>query len=291
MGPGGNVGQLTEHRPRWTGAHETVQSSPDTKQKCNKKAQTDTGACREGAGAAGSGCCTEPDPSESKNKGCKSGSVSRAPDLAKDLVPESVSGSVSNSHTDKVTATCLEPVTAEVQDVETADGPEAAQARKFSVDANPETARPRRESTGEHRSQRKSLKYNNIPPPPTQPKIQYIRCSDFHNKNKRVSDVLSILQGQIINKQMVISSTGILQSKVSLCKSSKSQSRLSILSLDATFPQPPALGGLASVAWRLGAATTLSTLTRQHTCMSQEHKWFIQRTQEQDTCDLRPLMC
>ena len=166
MGPGGNVGQLTEHRPRWTGAHETVQSSPDTKQKCNRKAQTDTGACREGAGAAGSGCCTEPDPSESKNKGGKSGSVSRAPDLAKDLVPESVSGSVSNSHTDKVTATCLEPVTAEVQDVETADGPEAAQARKFSVDANPETARPRRESTGEHRPQRKTLKYNTTPPLP-----------------------------------------------------------------------------------------------------------------------------
>ncbi|CAB1418680.1 unnamed protein product [Pleuronectes platessa] len=139
-GPGGNVGQLTEHRPRWTGAHETVQSSPDTKQKCNKKAQTDTGA-REGAGAAG------PDPSEGKNKGGKRGSVSWAPDLAKDPVPESVSGSVSNPNTDKDTATCLEPVTAELQDVETADGPEAAQARKFSVEADPEPARPRREST------------------------------------------------------------------------------------------------------------------------------------------------
>nr|XP_019943159.1 PREDICTED: myomesin-1 isoform X5 [Paralichthys olivaceus]XP_019943160.1 PREDICTED: myomesin-1 isoform X5 [Paralichthys olivaceus] len=146
MGPGGNVGQLTEHRPHWTGTHETVQPSPDTKQKCNKKAQTDTGA-REGAGAAGCGGRTEPDPSESKNKGCKRGSVSWAPDLAKDLVSESVSGSVSNSHTDKDTATCLEPVTAQVQDVETADGPEAAQARKFSVDPNRETARPRREST------------------------------------------------------------------------------------------------------------------------------------------------
>uniref|UniRef100_A0A8C4NUY3 Myomesin-1 n=1 Tax=Dicentrarchus labrax TaxID=13489 RepID=A0A8C4NUY3_DICLA len=36
MGPGGNVGQLTEHRPRWTGTHETVQSPPDTIQKRSK---------------------------------------------------------------------------------------------------------------------------------------------------------------------------------------------------------------------------------------------------------------
>uniref|UniRef100_A0AAQ5Z7U4 Myomesin-1 n=1 Tax=Amphiprion ocellaris TaxID=80972 RepID=A0AAQ5Z7U4_AMPOC len=41
MGPGGNVGQLTEHRPRWTGSHETVQSPPDTMQK-RIKAQSDT---------------------------------------------------------------------------------------------------------------------------------------------------------------------------------------------------------------------------------------------------------
>ncbi|TKS87631.1 Myomesin-1 190 kDa connectin-associated protein 190 kDa titin-associated protein [Collichthys lucidus] len=145
MGPGGNVGQLTEHRPRWTGAHETVQSPPDTKQKRNK-AQADTEA-REGAGDASSGLA-QPDPAECKSKGCKRGSVSWAPDLAKDLVLESVSDSVSDSLTD--IAAHLDPGTAEVQDqaVETVNEPETKQARKFSVDAsaNRETARPRRES-------------------------------------------------------------------------------------------------------------------------------------------------
>ncbi|XP_071341027.1 myomesin-1 isoform X7 [Trachinotus anak] len=128
MGPGGNVGRLTAHRPRWTGTHDTVQSLPDTMQKCNKKAQADTEA-REGAGAASSGL-TEPVPVESKNKGGKRGSVSWAPDLAKDLVSESVSGSVSNSPTDIVTAAHLDPVTAEVQEqaVESANGPEAGRA-------------------------------------------------------------------------------------------------------------------------------------------------------------------
>uniref|UniRef100_A0A671UWS2 Myomesin-1 n=1 Tax=Sparus aurata TaxID=8175 RepID=A0A671UWS2_SPAAU len=95
MGPGGNVGQLTEHRPRWTGTHETVQSPPDTKQK-RKKAQTDTEA-REGARAASSGLN---EPTEGKSKGGKRGSVSWAPDLAKDLISESVSDSVSDSLTD-----------------------------------------------------------------------------------------------------------------------------------------------------------------------------------------------
>uniref|UniRef100_A0A7N6BEX6 Myomesin 1b n=1 Tax=Anabas testudineus TaxID=64144 RepID=A0A7N6BEX6_ANATE len=83
MGPGGNVGQLTEHRPHWTGTHETVQSPPDTMQNCNKKAQADTEA-REGCRAASSGL-TETVPMESKYKGGKRGSVSWAPDLAKDL--------------------------------------------------------------------------------------------------------------------------------------------------------------------------------------------------------------
>ncbi|KAG7231160.1 hypothetical protein INR49_011991 [Caranx melampygus] len=145
MGPGGNVGRLTEHRPRWTGTHETVQSLPDTMQKCNRKAQADTEA-RKGAGAAGIGLA-EPFPVESKNKGGKRGSVSWAPDLAKDLVSNSVSGSVSNSPTDIVAAAHLDPVSAEAQDraVETANGPQARQTRKFS--ANLETAKPRREST------------------------------------------------------------------------------------------------------------------------------------------------
>lgn len=169
MGPGGNVGQLTEHRPRWTDTHETVQSPRDTMQKCNKKAQADTEA-REGCRAAISGL-TETIPMESKNKGGKRGSVSWAPDLAKDLVSESVSGSVSNSLTDKVTDAHLDPVPAEVQDqaVDTADEPEAEQARNLSVDAsaNVDTARSRRESTGEHRSQMKTLFSNSSNSPIT----------------------------------------------------------------------------------------------------------------------------
>ncbi|XP_038586022.1 myomesin-1 isoform X1 [Micropterus salmoides] len=147
MGPGGNVGQLTKHRPRWTSTHETVQSPFDTMQKCNK-AQADTEA-RERAGAASSGL-TEPDPMESKIKGGKRGSFSWAPDLAKYLVSEPVSVSVSDSLTDIATAAHLDPVTAEVQDqaVETVNEPAAQQARKFSVgaSANWKKARPRRES-------------------------------------------------------------------------------------------------------------------------------------------------
>lgn len=154
MGPGGNAGQLTEHRPRWTGTHETVQSPPDTMQKRNK-AQADTEA-RQGAGDAGSALAL-PEPAESKRKGGKRGSVSWAPDLAKDLVSESVSDSVSDSLTDIAPAAHLDPVTVEVQDqaVATDSEPDAQQARKFSVDAsaNRETARPRRGSTGEPRSQ------------------------------------------------------------------------------------------------------------------------------------------
>lgn len=167
MGPGGNVGQLTEHRPRWAGTHETVQSSPDTKQK-HSKAQADTEA-REGAGVASSGR-----PMESKNHGRKRGSVSWAPDLAKDLVSESVSDSVSGSLTD--IAAHLDPVPAEVQDqaVETVNEPETKQARKSSVGASAkrETARPRRESAGEHRSETEIFSSApkqttpSIPPPP-----------------------------------------------------------------------------------------------------------------------------
>nr|CBN82081.1 Myomesin-1 [Dicentrarchus labrax] len=76
MGPGGNVGQLTEHRPRWTGTHETVQSPPDTIQK-RSKAQADTEA-REGAGAASSGL-VQPNPAENKSKGGKRGTSPAPP--------------------------------------------------------------------------------------------------------------------------------------------------------------------------------------------------------------------
>lgn len=148
MGPGGNVGQLIEHRPRWAGVHETVQSSPDTKQK-HSKAKADT-AASEGPGAASSGL-TGPESTESKIKGRKRGSVSWAPDLAKDLASESVSDSVSGSPTD--IATHLDPGPTDVHDqaVKKVSEPDAKQARKFS--ANKETARRSRESPGEHWSE------------------------------------------------------------------------------------------------------------------------------------------
>ncbi|MED6269739.1 Myomesin-1 [Characodon lateralis] len=52
MGPGGNVCPLTEHEPRWTDKHETVQPSHDTVERHNKpQADTET---REGPGVTGS---------------------------------------------------------------------------------------------------------------------------------------------------------------------------------------------------------------------------------------------
>lgn len=156
MGPRGIVGQLTEHRPHWVGTHEIAQSSPDTKKKHNK-AQADT-AARKGAGAVSSvptGC----NPMEGKTLGCKRDSVSCTPDLAKDLVSESVSDSVYGSLTD--IAALLDPVPAEVQDqaVETFNEPETKQARKFSLKASASlgAAKPGRESTGEHWSETEIL--------------------------------------------------------------------------------------------------------------------------------------
>lgn len=150
MVPGGNVGQLTVHRPRWTGSHESVQSPPDTMHK--SKAQADPEA-REGAGAAGTGLA------ESKNKGGRRGSASLAPNLVKDLVSESASGSVSEPLTDIITTAHIEPACAEVQAVKTADEPPAGQACKPSVDAsaNRETARLGKESAGEQRSKVETL--------------------------------------------------------------------------------------------------------------------------------------
>ncbi|XP_029313358.1 uncharacterized protein LOC115025341 [Cottoperca gobio] len=192
MGPGGSAGQLTEHRPRWTGTHETVQPPPDTMQKRNK-AQTDTEA-RQGAGAA-STALARPNPVESKHKGGKRGNVSWAPDLAKDVVSESVSDSVSDSLTAH-----LDPVTDEAQDqaVVTVNEPEAQQARKFPVDAtaNRETARPRRESAGEQRLQMEIFQSTSKQTTKklfTPHKIFY---PDFtKNINERFPLVKSVLQG------------------------------------------------------------------------------------------------
>lgn len=83
MGPGGNACQLTEHKPRWTDTHETVQPSPDTVQKHNE-AQADT---ETGARAA------EPDPQEGISEGGQRGGVTWTPDLAETTLSES--GSVS----------------------------------------------------------------------------------------------------------------------------------------------------------------------------------------------------
>ncbi|XP_077952106.1 myomesin-1 isoform X3 [Gasterosteus aculeatus] len=145
MGPGGNAGPLTEHRPRWTGAHETVQSPPDTMRKHNK-AQADTEAGGQGAAAASS-ALAPPRPGECKREGGKRGSVSWAPDPAKDLVSESASDSACDSLTDAAASARLGPVTA--------GGPVTAAAgcgpgaRKLSVDASAdrEAAGPRRGST------------------------------------------------------------------------------------------------------------------------------------------------
>lgn len=160
MGPRGKIGPLTEHRPRWTGTHDTVQYSPDTKQTCSK-AQTDTEA-REGARAgAGAGAATSglsrPCPTEGKNKGCEGGRSCCTPDLAKDS--ESVSDSVCDSLTD--IAAHLDPGAAGVQDqaLGTITEPDTKQARKSSVgaSANQETARPGKRSAGEHWAEMENL--------------------------------------------------------------------------------------------------------------------------------------
>lgn len=155
MGPRGNIGPLTEHRPRWRGTHDTAQLSPDTKRTCSK-AQADTEA-REGAwagaraGAAGSGR-----PTEAQTKGCEGGGSCCTPDLAKDS--ESVSDSVCGPLTD--IAAQLEP---RDQAVETIPEPEPKQARKspLGAPANQERAGPGRRSAGEHR---RGKPFNSSPP-------------------------------------------------------------------------------------------------------------------------------
>lgn len=152
MGPRGNTGPLTEHRPRWTGAHDTVQLSPDTKQTCIK-AQTDTEARKgagAGAGAASSGLA-KPAPAESQKKGCKTGGSCCTPDLAEDS--ESVSDSVSGPLTD--VAAHVDPAQGQVTGALTE--PETRQARKSSVGANQESARPGKQSAGEHWAQTGNL--------------------------------------------------------------------------------------------------------------------------------------
>ncbi|XP_061661983.1 myomesin-1 isoform X2 [Syngnathoides biaculeatus] len=68
-GPGGNQGQLTAHRPHWTGAHDTVQILADTK----SKAQADPELPVRGPGAAAAAVVASSGPSDCNNKGSERG--------------------------------------------------------------------------------------------------------------------------------------------------------------------------------------------------------------------------
>ncbi|XP_054620870.1 myomesin-1 isoform X2 [Dunckerocampus dactyliophorus] len=142
MGPGGKAGQLTPHRPRWTGTHDTVQFSPDTLQTSKAQADPEHGQ-GQGPTAASSG---PSDPAERKNKGAIRGNVSQAQNVVKDHLSQSAPGSLCEPLTD--IEAHLGSFHAEVHAVKTADGPEAEQACELSVDAsaNQETARPHSES-------------------------------------------------------------------------------------------------------------------------------------------------
>lgn len=174
MGPRGNTGPLTEHRPRWTGTHDTVQFSPDTKQTC-VKAQTDTEA-RKGAASSG---LAKPHPTDSKNKGCKTGSSCCTPDLAKDS--ESVSDSVSGSPTDIAAHLDADAAKGQDQVTESIPEPETTQARKSSVgaSANQESASPGKQSAGEHRAETENL-FNSSPQDlHSLPVFTHIYCSIY----------------------------------------------------------------------------------------------------------------
>lgn len=211
------MGQLTEHRTRWTCTHETVQSFPHAVQKCNK-AQTDTEA-GEGAGAAGLGLA-ESEPLKSKSKGDNMGSESLAPDLVDILLSES--GSVSEPLTDIITAAHLEPVTAEieVQTVGTVDEPENQPVRKFSVDAsaNQEITSPRREPPGEHESLMETFELNQSKNTNKSTIFTHLEPMKLVIRG-RIFHVTSVLQcSQIINEQWLNFSTDVLLYQVSLCE-------------------------------------------------------------------------
>ncbi|KAL6097690.1 myom1 [Pungitius sinensis] len=149
MGPGGNAGRLTEHRPLWTGAHETVQSPPDTMRR-HTRAQADTEAGGHGGhgghgAAAASSALAPPRPGGGgKREGSERGSVSWAPDLAKDLAPDSLCDSLTDM------AAAGAPAAAARLDPPPAGGAgREPAARKLPVDASGdrEAARPRRGST------------------------------------------------------------------------------------------------------------------------------------------------
>lgn len=105
MGPGGNACPLTEHEPRWTDKHETVQPSPFTVERHNKpQADTESG---EGVRVAGS--------------------------WSVDQNPLSESGSVSEFLTDKISAVHFETVI-QIQDQTAVVDKKPGGARKFTVE-------------------------------------------------------------------------------------------------------------------------------------------------------------
>ena len=103
IGPGGNAGGLTEHRPRWAGTHAAVQPPADTMLKLNAQTDSVSGA---GAGPGAGAGTTSSDPSESsepmltgsKGKGGNRGSVTWAPDLVQDSFCDSDPVPVPNSN-------------------------------------------------------------------------------------------------------------------------------------------------------------------------------------------------
>lgn len=169
MRPGGNFGQLTEHRPRWMGTHETVQSPPDTVPmgktqtdpvpKC--KTQTDPVAKSKSQNDPVPilpKCKTQTDPAPKQGLGAhrESGHPDyrpRTPDLGTDCV----SAVVVDSPTHTVAhAQADAQASAAVDTVVSVSEPLLTKACKFSVEASvhQETARPRRESSGEQLTHR-----------------------------------------------------------------------------------------------------------------------------------------
>ncbi|XP_055018209.1 myomesin-1 [Boleophthalmus pectinirostris] len=139
MGPGGNLGQLTEHRPLWMGTHETVQSPPDTVPK--GKAQTCNDP-RQGPGAH----------QKSVSTGCRPRTSNLGTEQSTDCVSAVAVDSLTHTvaHVEPVTLPTCEPASAQSKVfVEGLTDPEPAQACKFSLDASAyqDTTRPRREST------------------------------------------------------------------------------------------------------------------------------------------------
>ncbi|XP_046879441.1 myomesin-1 isoform X3 [Hypomesus transpacificus] len=157
IGPGGNAGGLTEHRPRWAGTHAAVQPPADTMLKLNAQTDSVSGA---GAGPGARAGTTSSDPSESsepvlsKDKGGKRGSVTWAPDLVQDSFydsdPVPVPNSNINSGPDSVVDPAVDSVLAtdEVQSQAVAQEqvPVVGQARKSSVDASAKASTHGREN-------------------------------------------------------------------------------------------------------------------------------------------------